>query len=298
MLTRTEHSPTAAGSGGNATEGFRTGGAILNAPSTPVAAPLWRGVDEVPAGFGPCAVTLGVFDGLHRGHRRLVDRAVRVGEIRGLPTVLVTFDPHPARVLGLARDTAQLSTVERRAELARRRGVDATCVLPFTAEFAKLDPVEFVEHALVAGLRAQAVVVGSDFTFGHRAAGTVDTLRELGQRHGFTTHGVGLLHEGGTRCSSSAVRECLRRGDVHGAARVLGRPHHVDGTLRPAGNGVSELVSAPGTAVPAPGCYLGRLTEAGPVTLRVTDDGRILVESAGVHPGPAGVAFTDREAAQ
>ncbi|WP_116045942.1 adenylyltransferase/cytidyltransferase family protein [Amycolatopsis palatopharyngis] len=266
----------------------------MSAPVAEAAAPLWHGVGEVPAGFGPCVVTLGVFDGLHRGHTRLVERALRVGSDRRLPTVVVTFDPHPARVLGLPRDTAQLSTVDRRAELARRLGVDAICVLPFTPEFATLGPAEFVEQVLVGGLRAQAVVVGADFTFGHRAAGTVETLRDLGSRHGFSTHGVDLLHAVGARCSSTAVRECLRLGDVHGATRILGRPHHVEGTLRPAGAGATELVVAPGTAVPASGRYLGRLSGTGPITLRVTGDGRLLLESTGVRRGAGGVEFIDR----
>ncbi len=267
----------------------------MSAPVAEAAAPLWRGVGEVPTGFGPCVATLGVFDGLHRGHATLVERALRVGHTRRLPTVVVTFDPHPARVLGLPRDTAQLSTIERRAELASGLGVDGICVLPFTTEFARLSPAEFVEQVLLAGLRAEAVVVGANFTFGHRAAGTVETLHELGARLGFTTHSVGLVHTVGARCSSSAVRECLRRGDVHGATRILGRPHHVDGTLRPAGAAATELVVAPGTAVPAPGCYLGRLATIGPVALRVTDDGRLLVESPRVRPGPGSVEFTDRK---
>lgn len=267
----------------------------MSAPVAEAAASLWHGVDEVPAGFGPCVVTLGVFDGLHRGHTQLVERAVRLGEDHRLPTVLLTFDPHPARVLGLPRDTAALSTVERRAELARRIGVQATCVLPFTLEFAKLGPADFVQHVLVEALHAQAVVVGANFTFGHRAAGTVDTLHELGGRHGFSTHSVGLLHEADTRCSSSAVRECLRRGDVHGAARVLGRPHRVEGTLHPTGDAPTELLAAPGAALPAPGRYLGRLDSTGPVALTVTGDGRLLVESPSVRPGSASVEFTDWE---
>lgn len=270
----------------------------MNASVLEKAAPLWYGLDAVPIGFGPCAVTLGVFDGLHRGHARLVERALQVGGARQLPTVLVTFDPHPAHVLGLNRDAAQLSTVERRAELAHRLGVDAVCALRFTPEFARLSPSEFVEQVLVAGLRARAVVVGTDFTFGHRAAGTVESLREAGGRHGFTTHSVSLVHEGETRCSSSAVREHLRRGDVHGATRVLGRPHHVEGTLQPTGRGETELVAESGPALPASGRYLGRLPGFGPVALRVTEDGKLLVESASVRPGSGSVEFIGRKAAR
>lgn len=279
----------------------------MSAPVTE-AAPVWRGVGEVPAGFGPCVATVGVFDGLHRGHVRLVERAVRLGGSRGLPAVLVTFDPHPARVLGLPRDTAQLSTVERRAELAGDLGLGAICALPFTPEFARLGPAEFVERVLVSGLRAQEVVVGANFTFGHRAAGTVETLRDLGEHRGFSTHSVDLVHAAGGRCSSTAARECLRRGDIRGATRVLGRPHRVEGTIRPAGDAEAELVAAHGTAVPAPGRYRGRVAGAGPVgvgpagsepvALRVTDDGRVLVESPGVLPGGGRVEFTDREAAR
>lgn len=267
----------------------------MSAPVAHAAAPLWCGVGDVPVNFGPCVATVGVFDGLHRGHRRLVERAVRIGEASQLPTVLVTFDPHPARVLGMGRDTAQLSTVERRAELARALGIDAICAVPFTTEFAQLVPAEFVEQVLVSGLRAQAVVVGANFTFGHRAAGTVDTLRALGDRHGFTAHGVGLLHESDARCSSSAVRAFLRHRDIRGATRVLGRPHRAEGTLQPVGMRSTELVTARGMALPAPGRYRGRCTGAGSVVVRVTDDGRLLIESANVRAGVGCVEFTDRK---
>ncbi|WP_229874376.1 cytidyltransferase [Amycolatopsis deserti] len=253
---------------------------------------LWRALGEVPAGFGPSVVTLGVFDGVHRGHARLIDRAVGFGRARNLPAVLVTFDPHPARVLGLPRDTAALSTVERRADLAFGLGIRAVCVLPFTREFAALSPSEFVERALVERLRAEAVVVGADLTFGHRAAGTVDTLRELGEQRGFTTHGVGLLPaEAGVRCSSTHVRACLRRGDVRGAARALGRPHHVEGTFRPDGHGRTELVVASGTALPAPGRYWGRLGGLGPLPVWVTGEQRVIVPVTSVRPGPGGIDF-------
>jgi riboflavin kinase/FMN adenylyltransferase len=267
----------------------------MSAPAPEKVAPLWRNVGEVPTTFGPCVVTLGVFDGLHRGHARLVERALEVGRAQQLPTVLVTFDPHPARVLGLPRDTGQLSTVERRAELARRLGVDAICVLPFTREFAKLSPDDFVEHVLVEALHAQEIVIGANFTFGHRAAGSVDTLRELGVRHGFATHSVGLLQEAGTRCSSTAVRDCLRRGDVLAAARVLGRPHSVEGTLQSVVGGECELHAAGGTALPSPGSYFGKLAGIGLVTLRVTSDRRLIIESAPGASGFGSVEFIDRK---
>lgn len=237
-------------------------------PAEPVR--LWRGLEQVPPGFGPCAVTLGVFDGMHRGHTRLVRRALRLGRARGVPTVLVTFAPHPATVLGLTRDTARLSTVEYRAE-------------------------RFVQRVLVERLHAEAVAVGANFTFGHRAAGTVDTLQTLGRRHGFTTHPVGLLHEADTRCSSSFIRGCLQRGDVEAAARALGRPYRVEGILRPASPHQTELVPAVNMALPAPGDYRGTLNGVSSIELRMARQGKLLVRTEAVWPGPAAVACTDRK---
>jgi riboflavin kinase/FMN adenylyltransferase len=259
----------------------------VTTPALTRATPVWRAVDEIPAGWGPCVVTLGVFDGLHRGHARLVQRAVQAGRARGLPVVLVTFDPHPARVVGVPRDTAALTTVERRAELAGDLGVDAVCVLPFTPAFAQLSPGAFVERVLVGSLRAAAVVVGANFTFGHRGAGDPALLQELGDRHGFTVEPVALLHEVDAPCSSTYVRERLRAGDVRGAARALGRPHRVDGIARG-----GALVAAEGTALPAPGLYIARVDGGRRTSVEVTRGGGLLV----VAEGPVSVEFLDRAA--
>ncbi|MDQ0379756.1 cytidyltransferase [Amycolatopsis thermophila] len=247
--------------------------------------PVWRGT--VPGGLGPTVVTLGVFDGVHRGHARLIGEAVGIGRDRGLPTVLVTFDPHPARVVGPPRCTDALSTVERRAELAGELGVDAVCVLSFTRELAAMSPLDFVARILAGRLRAAAVVVGGNFTFGHRGAGTPDTLRRLGHNYGFTTHPVDLLPLAGTPCSSTHIRSCLRSGDVDGAARALGRPHRVQGVLGARG----QLSVEPGTAVPAPGLYRGRLTDGEDVVVEVTETGAVVVRAARPRTGPAAVDF-------
>ncbi|WP_214366112.1 adenylyltransferase/cytidyltransferase family protein [Pseudonocardia sp. H11422] len=273
----------------------------MTAPALLGRAPLWQGLEEIPAGRGPCVVTVGVFDGLHRGHARVIEQAVRLGRARGLPTVLVTFDPHPAQVLGLSRDTAVLSTVDRRAELAGELGVDALCVLPFTPELARVDAAEFVERVLVDALRAHAVVVGSNFTFGHRGAGDVHMLHRLGGQYGFATHGVDLVYEADGPCSSSYVRECIGRGDLRAAARALGRPHRVDGIAVPSGPGraarVVEITVPEHTALPAPGRYTARLVsamgEAVSVEVGTTADGRVLVRLPGraVSAGPVAVEF-------
>ncbi|TDD86177.1 cytidyltransferase [Saccharopolyspora karakumensis] len=217
---------------------------------------MWRGLSDVPADWPSCAVTIGVFDGVHRGHAWLIENTLRAAAETGLPTVLVTFDPHPARVLGLPRDTSALSSVERRAGIARELGVDRVCVLPFTLELARMSPAEFVENVLVNALRAASVVVGANFTFGHRGAGDVDTLRRLGARHGFTTRGVDLMPADGADCSSTHVRGCLQRGDVLAATRALGRPHEVAGVLT---NG-HEVALSEGTALPRSGRYAGAVS--------------------------------------
>ena len=250
----------------------------------PVAGGLWCGLGEIPAGWGPCVATLGVFDGVHRGHVRLISSAVDLGRVHGLPTVLVTFDPHPARVTGPPRSTATLSTPARRGDLAQDLGVDAVLVLPFTPQLAGMTAEEFVRHVLVEGLRVSAVVVGRNFRFGRRGAGTVDMLRLLARRWGFAAQVVDLLQTAEERCSSPYVRSCLSRGDVAAAATALGRPHLVEGRLVASSPLVSLEVPSD-TAVPAVGCYAGRLRVEGgrPVHVEVVvRDGSVTLSGRGL----------------
>ncbi|WP_235878552.1 adenylyltransferase/cytidyltransferase family protein [Saccharopolyspora karakumensis] len=250
-------------------------------------ATLWHGLDDVPPDLGPTVLTIGVFDGLHRGHRSLIDKARRTADERGLPLVMVTFDPHPARVLGLPKDTATLSTIAHRAELAAAAGVDAVCVLRFTRELAGLSPETFAAHCLAGRLRAKAVVVGANFTFGARAAGDVDTLRELGAALGFSVEGVPLLPANNTACSSTYTRNCLRSGDLPGVTRALGRPHRVDGVR--AGD---RIVLAPNTALPPPGRY--RATLNGRAVLVDVRDDSVRVADGTSGEGAAAVTFLER----
>jgi len=247
--------------------------------------PVFHAPREVPATLGPCVATLGVFDGVHRGHARLIERAVVLGRAHGLPTLLVTFDPHPAKVLGLPRDTSALTTVDRRAELAGRLGVDAVCVLPFTTTFARLSPEEFAADVLVKSLRVAHVVVGANFTFGHRGAGTAAMLADLGERHGFAVAAVDLLPAGASvPCSSTYIRRCLRDGDLSAATRALGRPPHLEGELDAAG----ALSFAPGTALPRPGTYIVRLPNRRAARLTLGRHGAHL-HGTGLAPGRIGV---------
>jgi riboflavin kinase / FMN adenylyltransferase len=231
----------------------------------------WQGLDDVPDGWGPSVVTIGVFDGVHRGHQRIVGRATAAAAELGLPVVVVTFDPHPDEVVRPGAHPPHLGTARRRAELLAGLGVDAVCVLPFTREFSELGPDEFVHAVLVERLHAVRVVVGEDFRFGYRAAGDVALLAELGDKYDFTAEGVPLLADDGVRISSSEIRERLAAGDVAAAARDLGRPHRVEGVVvrgqrrgRALGFPTANLETPPHTAIPADGVYAGWLISFDP----------------------------------
>jgi riboflavin kinase / FMN adenylyltransferase len=226
----------------------------------------WHGLESVPTGWGHCVVTIGVFDGIHRGHQSIIAEAVRMAGERGMPSALITFVPHPSEVVRPGSHPAVLTTIVRRAELVEQCGVEVFCALPFTLEFSRMAPDEFVHEALVDRLHASAVVVGENFRFGHKAAGDVGLLTQLGHAFGFTTHGVPLLTADDTVLSATYVRSCVRAGDVQTAAAVLGRPHRVDGVVergdergRALGFPTANLRSEQWAAVPADGVYAGRV---------------------------------------
>lgn len=215
-------------------------------------------------------LTIGVFDGVHRGHAQLISRAVKSAAARGVPSVLMTFDPHPMEVVRPGSHPAQLSTLDRRAELVAELGIDYFCVMPFTQEFMKLTPERYVQELLVDKLRVAEVVVGDNFTFGKQAAGTVDTMRELGRQYGFEVDGVTLLGEHAVTFSSTYIRSCLASGDIAAAAEALGRPHRVEGVVvhgdgRGKGLGFPTANVAPPlhAAIPADGVYAGWFTVLG-----------------------------------
>ncbi|MCY7400623.1 MAG: hypothetical protein LH477_06660 [Nocardioides sp.] len=168
-------------------------------------------------------VTMGVFDGFHRGHVALVDAARERARCLGLPTVLVTFSPHPLTVLAPQRAPRQLLSIEDRVELALTLGVDAVVVLLFDADLAAVSAEDFVADGLVGRLGVRDLVVGDNFRCGHGGEGDVAFLRRAGEIHGFGVHPVGLVREGDTACSSTEVRRCLEYGDLASAARFLGR---------------------------------------------------------------------------
>ncbi len=226
----------------------------------------WYGLADVPADWGRCVVTIGVFDGLHRGHQHIIARAGEIARARNLPVVVVTFDPHPDEVLRPGPHPPYLTTQRRLAELLAGLGVGALCVLPFTQEFSRLSPDEFVRAVLSERLHAAAVVVGENFRFGYRAAGDVPLLVKLGEKYDFTAEGVPLLVVDGVTISSTYIRERLAAGDVIGAAAALGRPHRVEGVVvrghmrgRALGFPTANLETPAHAATPADGVYAGWL---------------------------------------
>jgi riboflavin kinase / FMN adenylyltransferase len=226
----------------------------------------WLSPAEVPGDWGASVVTVGKFDGVHRGHQRIVSHARQMAADLGLPVVVVTFDPHPDEVVRPGSHPALLCTARRRLQLLAGLGVDAVCVIPFTLEFSRLGPDEFVRTVLVDLLHAARVVVGETFRFGHKAAGDVPLLVELGEKYDFAVTGVPLLSENGVTVSSTGIRALLADGLVAAAAEQLGRPHRVEGVVvrgyqrgRALGFPTANLEPSPHTAIPADGIYAGWL---------------------------------------
>ncbi|AHC25193.2 riboflavin kinase [Mycolicibacterium neoaurum] len=259
----------------------------------------WRGREDIPTDWGRCVLTIGVFDGVHRGHAELINRAVKSGRSRGVPTVLMTFDPHPMEVVFPGSHPAQLTTLARRAELVEETGVDVFLVMPFTADFMKLTPERYIHELLVESLHVVDVVVGENFTFGRKAAGNVDLLRKAGERFGFAVEGMRLVSEEFARdesvtFSSTYIRSCVDAGDVVAAAEALGRPHRVEGVVvrgdgRGRGLGFPTANVAPPmhSAIPADGVYAAWFTVLGhgPVVGTVTPGERYQAAvSVGTNP--------------
>lgn len=234
----------------------------------------WRGQEEIPTDWGRCVLTIGVFDGVHRGHQELIATAVKEARSRGVPSVLMTFDPHPMEVVHPGSHPAQLTTLTRRAELVEELGIDVFLVMPFTPDFMKLSPDRFIHELLVERLHVVELVVGENFTFGKKAAGNVNTLRHAGERFGFAVRAMSLVadhHDDETvTFSSTYIRSCVDAGDVVAAAEALGRPHRVEGVVV-RGEGRGRVLGFPTanvappmySAIPADGVYAAWFTVLG-----------------------------------
>src|SRR6266568_3933031 len=219
-----------------------------------------RGIDEL-AGAQPAAVTIGFFDGVHRGHQAVIGRTVEVARRRGLNSVAVTFDRHPLETLSPNKAPLLLTTLERKADLVSRLGVDRMVVLEFTEDLSRWSPEEFVKRVLADDLRAEHVVVGTNLTFGQKAMGNLVVLAE---GLGFTVEGMALLRLDGRGVSSTSIREALVAGDLEWPERALGRRYSVQGrVVRGAGRGTglgwptANLETSPRILLPDEGAYAG-----------------------------------------
>jgi riboflavin kinase/FMN adenylyltransferase len=206
------------------------------------------------------AVTIGAYDGVHKGHQFVIGHLRRLAADGGLATVVLTFDRHPATVVRPESAPKLLTDLDQKLEILAGTGVDHTAVLRFDEARSQEEPEDFVRKVLVGALGARVVVVGEDFHFGRRRRGNVDLLREMGAALGFEVTHVPLL--GGT--SSTAVRRLLEAGDVAGAADLLGRPHEVRGVVEKGDQRGRELgyptanVAVPAEILlPTPGIYAG-----------------------------------------
>jgi riboflavin kinase/FMN adenylyltransferase len=223
-----------------------------------------RGLKALPLPDGPSVVTVGFFDGVHLGHQEVIRRTVEAAKERKARSVAVTFDRHPREILTPGEEPRLLTTVERKASLIEACGVDVLVVLEFTKEFSHVPAQDFVRDVLVGGLLAIHARVGANFTFGHRAAGTVATLAEVGGPLGMTADEVGLFELEGRVVSSSSIREALAIGDLAWPRTALGRRYVVDGeVVAGAGRGkglgypTANLRTWPRLLLPGQGIYAG-----------------------------------------
>ena len=250
-------------------------------------------LSQVPREPAGRALALGTFDGVHLGHREVIGSALGRARERGLVAAVVTFDPHPLEVLRPDRPPRLLTTIERKIELVSALGLDELVAIPFTAELSRQTAEEFCDQVLVATLGARSVSVGANFHFGHNAAGDADLLRS---RPEFDTDVVELVAHDGESISSSRIRALVDAGDVAAAARLLGAPYALAGTVkqgdrrgRELGMPTANLDVPEQQLLPAPGIYAatgagesleGELPAAVSIGVRPTfGGGELLVEA-------------------
>ncbi|MEV7605545.1 bifunctional riboflavin kinase/FAD synthetase [Paenarthrobacter sp. NPDC089322] len=239
---------------------------------------IWNDPTEVPKDFGPTVVTIGNFDGVHRGHQHVLAQLTDTARRHNIPSVAVTFDPHPAQVHRPDSAPELIMGLQDKLEALGHTGINAVLVMKYTLDLASMTPIEFVRDILLDALHAKHVVVGHDLRFGAGNVGDVVTMQELGERLGFgvqvvNEYGAGgfpVHHDGDTdrRCSSTWVREALSEGDVVTAAAVLGRPHRMRGEVvhgaargRDLGFPTANLSHDSTGYVPADGIYAGWLID-------------------------------------
>ena len=230
---------------------------------------VFRSLAEVPSDFGPCALTIGNFDGVHAAHRSIMTRVAAIARERGWRAAAMTFDPHPTAIVAPDKRPQLLTGIERRTELMRQAGLDEVLVLPFTPEIARLSAERFIREIVTERLDARAVVVGHNFHFGRGAAGDTAMLHELGQFYGFEVEICPAVRYRRHVVGSTQVRQFIARGDMINAWRMLQRPFTLEGAVVPgAGIGKQQTVPTLNLAeqtglVPMAGVYVTRTHDPG-----------------------------------
>ncbi len=258
-------------------------------------------LDQAPS---PCVAAVGNFDGLHLGHQKLLDDMRAEARRRGLPALVLSFEPHPARILQPQSAPPLLTPREEKLRLLQALGLDAVLLLAFTRDLSLLSPLEFVERVLVRGLRVAAVFEGENFRFGHGGQGDGALLSRLGQEFGFAVSIAPRLEREGAAVSSSRIRKLVAGGEVAAAARLLGRPFALAGLIAP-GRGVGRQRTVPtpnlqhyDELLPARGVYLTRAELAAEPWPALTNvgvrptfgaGGPLTVETHLLHPPPTGL---------
>lgn len=176
-------------------------------------------------------VTIGNFDGVHRGHQALINNVVIDAKNRNYKSIAVTFLPHPATFFQPERGLEEICSIEYKGRLFRRLGLDEVIVLRFNEELAHLEPAHYVKHILLEQLNATIIWVGYDFTFGRNRSGTARTIEELGERYGYEAHVLAPQHVEGKTTSSTKIRGQIKAGEVDTAAKLLGRKHLIRGVV-------------------------------------------------------------------
>jgi riboflavin kinase/FMN adenylyltransferase len=249
-------------------------------------------MDSAQGRFGPCAVAIGNFDGVHRGHQALLKATREYAQQHQLHPAVLTFHPHPAVFVAPQRVPELICSLEERIRLLSENGAERILVLPFNEHLALFTPQEFISQTIVKGLHAQAVFVGENFRFGHKQAGTTDTLKELGQVYDFAARFLSPVTYRRRLVSSSAIRECIKAGTVAFAGRLLGRCFSLQGEVVK-GQGIGSRQTVPtlnlslpsGLVIPR-GVYITQTLE--PATGRVWPS----ITNSGTRPTFDGTELT------
>jgi riboflavin kinase / FMN adenylyltransferase len=228
---------------------------------------IYRSLADVSSDFGPCAVTIGNFDGVHLAHQQILRRVETIARQHDWKAAALTFDPHPTKLVAPDRAPRLLTTPDERARLIETYGIDRVLILPFTMEIARLSPEEFARDILAGQLKARAVLVGDNFRFGHRASGDARSLRELGRKYDFETEIVPAVTFRGRVISSSEIRGLIESGEVSLACRMLRRPYALQGEIV-RGRGLGSKQTVPtlnlqtnAEVLPKPGVYVTRTSD-------------------------------------